>query len=182
MMGRNPILVRRVSTQRPQLTRLPLLERDSLGYALPTAVLDRLAQGGLRVEYWDRLFFPESEKHTKCPTRGHICRVQRKIVRRGQGQVAWEPVVTECRAQKSGESYRRHLLNCHLATPRGTKKRSNAKKPATRRPDEPTSNATDRCVEYGSVGKRKRDEEEDDTSHSQGEPSARNHPKRQRRV
>lgn len=169
--------------------RLLLLERDSLGYALPTAILDRLARGGLKVECWDRLFFPESEKHTKCPTRGHICRVQKKIVHH-RGQAAWVPVVTECRAQKSAESYRRHLLNCHLATPRGTKKRTNVKPSAPRRLAKPSGNVTDRRVECSSQGstegsrvaKRKRDDEDDGYSPSQDEPSARNHSKRQRTV
>jgi hypothetical protein len=186
-MGRNLTLVRRVGTKKPQLTRHSLLERDSSGYAVPTAVLDRLARGGLKVEYWDRIFFPKSERHIKCPTRGHICRVQMKIAH-CQGQVAWVPVVTECKAQKSAESYRRHLLNCHLATPRGIKKRSNVKKPATRGVIKPTSNATDHGIESAPqcftkgprVGKRKRADEDDSTSHSQNEPSARNRSKRQR--
>jgi hypothetical protein len=67
------------ATGRPLLTT-PLIERDSLGHSLPSAALNRLDHSPIRVKFVDRLFFPVNVKHTKCPTSGHICHVQRKIV------------------------------------------------------------------------------------------------------
>jgi hypothetical protein len=98
-----------------------LTAKDPQGYALPNAALAFIAtisrQNPLSTKYFDGLFFPSHEKHEKDGRQGHICRVQMRITRDQRGCPVWVQKEKDCGSMKTGESYRRHLLHVHLATP-----------------------------------------------------------------
>jgi hypothetical protein len=100
------------------LTFLPA--KDAFGYVIPQAAWERLCAPGppLPTEEFDPQFFPPDQASQRTNKDGRVCQVRAKVT--NTGPAVWMPSDGPCnRILKSGDSYRRHVVLCHLGCQRG---------------------------------------------------------------
>lgn len=86
----------------------------------PEAAWHRLCQQNapLPTEDFDAQFFPLDQASVRIDKNERQCKARAKVTT--TGRAVWEPSKGSCNAiLKSGDSYRRHVVLCHLGCRRG---------------------------------------------------------------
>jgi hypothetical protein len=93
------------------------LAKDANGYVVIEAAWDRLlAKPALPTDDFDELFFPSDQAAEPFGQNGRRCRIKASVTESGQAK--WEPHPPCGQELESVDSYRRHVINQHLACPR----------------------------------------------------------------